>query len=188
MLQTLSNSTARTQILQFERPYVPNQPKRPFFLNNSEFYIIPNAGCYQTLEELLRPSGGNSEFVTTSEKTVNLIPAGLKPFSGPLTQEQRERLLGKAPLRLVMARSPQFIPPSTTPKYWIETLECGHTTEAFPLSYWDEGGHLITSEPTAKRRRCQPCKQIQLGIKKDSQSVKFSQDSQVPVVGKKESK
>lgn len=62
--------------------------------------------------------------------------------------------MGKAPLRLVTART------KTHPGVWNETLECGHEVAAFANFLWDEKSHLINLEPSAKRRRCQECKEI----------------------------
>lgn len=177
MFPALPIPTARTQILPFERPYVDN-PKRPFF-SNPEFYIIPKHGPLSDIEAgtPAKPSIQGSEFVTpipsVSNQTdaENSLSVELLP-RGPMSPQLRERLMGKAPLRLIVGREPQFVPPATQPKYWVETLECSHVQTAFPGFYWDEGGHLINVQPTAKRRRCQPCKALELGKKFLPQSVK----------------
>lgn len=127
---------------------------QPSFLKQFEFNIIPTN----------RRSQVSPDFVTTSKNNSNQNCADVKtqpsPF-GPLTHELRERLLGKSPLRLVVSREPQFIPSATPPAYWIETLECGHATEAYPTSI---PGESYSSVPCAKRRRCTKCKDA-LGIK-----------------------
>ena len=56
--------------------------------------------------------------------------------------------MGKAPLRLVIRRNPVV---------WKELLECGHEFHAHLEFLWDENAHLITFEPSAKRRRCRLC-------------------------------
>lgn len=172
MLATLPNPTARTLIYQpWKRPYTSNQPKKPFFLTDPALHNEP----YSPLSEAIdyTPSS-SSELVTTSTNLVKKNYSAVKPLAGPLTHELRERLLGKAPLRLVVSREPQFIASAIQPKYWVETLECSHTQIAYPGFYWDEGGHLVNTTPTAKRRRCQPCKAIELGNKKPSVSVRLA--------------
>lgn len=174
MFAALPIPAARTQIYFRQRPYVDN-PKRPFFLN-PEFYIILSSGSLSDTElrTPAKPSPESPEFVTPIQSLSNSLSPNVEPLRGPMSPELRERLMGKAPLRLVVGREPQFVPPATQPKYWTETLECCHVQTAFPGFYWDEGGHCIIVPPTAKRRRCQPCKAIELGEKFLPQSVKSS--------------
>lgn len=84
----------------------------------------------------------------------------------PLTPVLQEKLLGKAPLRLITSRT-------KIENWYEETLECGHSYTAYQNFLWDEGGHLVNLEPTAKRRRCQPCKALELSQKKPAQSVRL---------------
>lgn len=87
--------------------------------------------------------------------------------SAPLSPELRDRLMGKAPLRLIVKRlAVKVQPDSTNPNYivtyWREVLECGHEQDAF-------SNDLRTSEPTAVRRRCPEC--LIAAVKKPNQSV-----------------
>jgi hypothetical protein len=63
-----------------------------------------------------------------------------------------ERLLGKSPLKLVLART------LISKGVWKEKLECGHEVTTFQECLWADNSSLIAIEPTAKRRRCQKCK------------------------------
>ena len=83
----------------------------------------------------------------------------------PLTPELTDKLLGKAPLRLITKRElVEHVPYDHVPeykvKYFLETLECSHIYTAYVI---DPGA------PLAKRRRCIPCKTML--SKKPSQSV-----------------
>jgi hypothetical protein len=79
----------------------------------------------------------------------------LESSNSGLSQRQTDLLMGKAPLRRVVARV-QFegFKPGTT---WLETLECGHEQVAYLDWFWDEKGHLVQNPPTAVRRRCPEC-------------------------------
>lgn len=81
----------------------------------------------------------------------------VKPCA-PMTPELRERLMGKSPLRMIAERT------SLHKNVWKEKLECGHELVTFADFYWDEKSHLINLQPTAKRRRCQECKEIALAL------------------------
>jgi hypothetical protein len=64
----------------------------------------------------------------------------------------RDRLLGKAPLRLIVAR--QLVCKGA----WMETLECGHRVETYQEYLLDERSTLVSVEPHERRRRCRACK------------------------------
>lgn len=70
----------------------------------------------------------------------------------------RDRLMGKSPLRLVLARA------EIHRGAWRESLACGHEIITFTNFLWDESGHLINIPPNAMRRRCQECKEIAQGL------------------------
>lgn len=89
----------------------------------------------------------NRQHPTTKDKPGDIIPA--------LSPELQERLMGKAPLRLVLQRV--ALPLHT----WQERLECGHEVITYSNFEWDEKAHLVHLTPTAKRRRCQECKAIE---------------------------
>jgi hypothetical protein len=90
------------------------------------------------------PLGSSGSFQQTP-----LQSSGLPPSLHPRLME---RLLGKSPLRLVLART------QVEKGIWRETLECGHEVTAFQDFLWDANGFLVELAPHAKRRRCQKCK------------------------------
>lgn len=92
--------------------------------------------------------------VTNPKPPLYPAPDTLQPPSR--FPELMERLLGKSPLRLVVSRSPL----ENAKNIWEETLECGHVTHTFVDFFWDEKQHLILSQPSAKRRRCHPCRDV----------------------------
>ena len=65
-----------------------------------------------------------------------------------------ERILGKSPLRLILSRT------LVCRGCYQETLECGHQLTTYQEFLWDEKAHLVLLEPTAKRRRCQQCREV----------------------------
>lgn len=110
-----------------------------------------------------------------SSRYTKTLKYNFKPVNGsiaPLSPELRDALMGKAPLRLVSARC------EVEQGVWEETLECGHKQTAFTGFFWDDGAHLVNVPPSAKRRRCQPCKAISLGLKKPVQSSPISRSDE----------
>lgn len=68
----------------------------------------------------------------------------------------REFLLGKSPLRLVVKRTWH------TQDSFTDVLECGHESQLqFTAFGYVEDQYLYRIQPTAKRRRCQECKENQ---------------------------
>ena len=101
-----------------------------------------------------QPSSSRLKPLVTNSEQNNSLQS--KPEnSGKLSPAVWDRILGKAPLRLVVRRE------EIESGIWLEVLECGHERQTFACldSYWDEGAHLIQPpQPVAKRRRCQECK------------------------------
>ena len=98
--------------------------------------------------------------------TSRLSSAGLPPSLHPRLME---RLLGKSPLRLVLARI------EVDKGVWKEKLECGHETTTFQEFVWAENNSLVRLEPTAKRRRCQKCKPIVAPVLKATAEITADQ-------------
>lgn len=65
------------------------------------------------------------------------------------------------PLRLIIARTPISESSTAFTQTYLETLACGHQVINYSDFYWDEGGHPISSPPSAKRRRCTECLEAQ---------------------------
>jgi len=73
--------------------------------------------------------------------------------------------LGKSPLRLIRSRTWH------NESIFSDLLECGHSVRHVALFDYDELGHIVNLQPTAKRRRCQKCAEIARGAKKPAASV-----------------
>lgn len=80
-----------------------------------------------------------------------------------------ERLLGKSPLRLVLART------QVGKGIWEEKLECGHEVTAYQFLVEDENNRLVRPDPIAKRRRCQKCKSIVAPVLKTKAEITADQ-------------
>ena len=115
-------------------------------------------------------SAVHRDSVTEQNFTKELSGSALE--MSPLSPELTDYLLGKAPLRLIVAREevkhqPHEHVPEYLVTYYQETLECGHLYVA----------HGPDFNFAAKRRRCVPCKKM-LG-KKPSQSVGRNQEKKI---------
>jgi hypothetical protein len=88
------------------------------------------------------------------QSKLHLAVAGKPARFNGLSPKQIEQVLGKAPLRLVVKRTWH------TPDSFTDTLDCGHTS---PLQFtafgYIEDQYIHRIQPTAKRRRCQTCKE-----------------------------
>jgi hypothetical protein len=100
----------------------------------------------------------------SSPESLNSL--GLPPSLHPRLME---RILGKSPLRLVLART------EVDKGVWKEKLECGHEVETFQEFVWAENSSLVRLEPTAKRRRCQKCKPIVAPVLKTKAEITADQ-------------
>lgn len=111
--------------------------------SDSRYYVNPRrTGASSTSRNYISQ--------TTPDSTSALIP--IPRTLGPV---RTEFLLGKSPLRLIVARREVF--DEDQPSHflcWSEILECGHEVSEFCFV-------APRSEPTAKRRRCQKCKAIE---------------------------
>jgi hypothetical protein len=63
----------------------------------------------------------------------------------------------REPLHKVVRREAKFIPPNKEPKYWVETLDCGHFYTSFPVFSKDFDGHISKRAPIARARSCREC-------------------------------
>lgn len=100
-------------------------------------------------------------YISTCSEFVKDFPAAFRGFplraTVPVPPELRERLLGKdtkSPLRLVVGRRWQNL------DSFHDLLECGHESSLQFTSFgYIEDQYLHRIPPTAKRRRCQQCKE-----------------------------
>ena len=163
----------------------PAMKKKPVFFvpkSNLTEYLLPavighnkatgDDTTYQKPAESQQHADGSALPVTNPEhcSIANGVVRGNAVQRPSLSPDLRDFLLGKSPLRLIVA----FEVAEWDKHLRLETLECGH--ELFTREQWDwDGGRLNWRGWPEKRRRCHECKQAfkdnAMPPKKPSQSI-----------------
>lgn len=158
----------------YARPRCPNQPhqRELIFMTSSRKRMKATSlgsDIARIQEYLERSAEVQSSYPLLSLNPHDKhSPVSIEPsLSSGLT----DRLMGKAPLRRIASYRIVASEDQTIQHFRIEKLECGHYYPAHEPWGWDDHGRLVyLGFDRIKRRRCQPCAQLQL-TKKPSKSV-----------------